>query len=206
MIDKLATSLGRRDEVPNRELAKEIAAENDTAAVKELAEHLFDKDKNIAADCIKTLYETGYIKPELIAGHYESYIRLLKSKNNRMVWGAMIAMSTIAVIGADKLYPYTGIFAGLLKTGSVITIDCAVKTLAGIASAKPEYAHGVMPALFEHLRTTRPKDIAQHSESILPGVSPEFRDEFAGILRARESDLIPSQSARVKKVLKKLGV
>ena len=36
VIDKLASTLNRRDEVPNHELAKQITDKNDKKAVKEL--------------------------------------------------------------------------------------------------------------------------------------------------------------------------
>ncbi|OHD57192.1 MAG: hypothetical protein A2014_12920 [Spirochaetes bacterium GWF1_49_6] len=204
-IDRLAASLGRRDEVPNQELAKELREKNDTAGIGEIAVHLFDKDKNIANDCIKTLYEIGYAAPALIAEYSDSYVKLLKSKNNRMVWGAMIALSTIAAIRADELYPHTNLFAELLNTGSVITVDGAVRVLAGIAAGKAEYARKIFPILFDLLKTTRPKSVPQYCESILPAVSPEFRDEFIRALRSRENDLSPTQSARVDKAIKKLG-
>ena len=35
--------------------------------MREIAENLWNKDKNIQADCIKVLYEVGYIEPPLIA-------------------------------------------------------------------------------------------------------------------------------------------
>ena len=59
VLDRLASSLGRRDEVPNQILAKQIVAKNDKVAVKELAENLSNKDKNIQSDCIKFLYVIG---------------------------------------------------------------------------------------------------------------------------------------------------
>ena len=40
---QLATSLNRRDEVPNEELAKQIAKSNDKKSVKELIENLNKK-------------------------------------------------------------------------------------------------------------------------------------------------------------------
>jgi hypothetical protein len=36
VLDKLASALGRRDEVPNQELAATVARTNDPAAVREL--------------------------------------------------------------------------------------------------------------------------------------------------------------------------
>ena len=40
IIEKLASSLGRKDDVPNQELAKEIASKNDKTAINELLEIL----------------------------------------------------------------------------------------------------------------------------------------------------------------------
>ena len=74
-IDKLATSLGRKDDVPNQELAKGIAETNDQSAVA-----------------------------ELIADFYQYFLGLLKNKNNRLVWGAMIALKTISNIRPKEIY------------------------------------------------------------------------------------------------------
>ena len=59
VLNRLASSLGRRDEVPNQELARDLAGKKDKAGVREIAENLWNKDKNIQADCIKVLYEIG---------------------------------------------------------------------------------------------------------------------------------------------------
>ncbi len=56
VIQKLASSLNRRDEVPNQELAKQIAGKNDKKAVKELIDNLANKSRDIENDCIKVLY------------------------------------------------------------------------------------------------------------------------------------------------------
>ena len=84
VINRLAHSLGRRDEVPNQELARDLAAKKNIAAIKEIVENLANKDKNIQADCIKVLYEIGVIDPDLIADYAEDFVKLLMSKNNRL--------------------------------------------------------------------------------------------------------------------------
>jgi hypothetical protein len=86
VTQKLATSLGRRDEVPNQELARDVAAREDKAAIKELVENLSHKSKDIQNDCIKVLYEVGYEKPKLIAPYLKDFLALLGSKNNRLQW------------------------------------------------------------------------------------------------------------------------
>lgn len=75
IIPKLAISLNRRDEVPNQELAAEVVARGDTAAVTELVVNLSNKNKAIRYDCIKVLYEIGYAEPKLIAGHGRRLLR-----------------------------------------------------------------------------------------------------------------------------------
>src|SRR4051794_31143598 len=104
VIDKLASSMGRRDEVPNQRLAKQIASNNDTLAVKELVENLDNKNKNIQSDCIKTLYEIGEQKPELISQYVKTFINLLDCKNNRMQWGAMSAISSVVNENPKAIY------------------------------------------------------------------------------------------------------
>lgn len=81
IIELLASSLNRRDNIPNQELAREIAETDNYKAIRELIENLNNKDKKIQGDCIKVLYETGYIKPELIANYHKEFIDSLFFKN-----------------------------------------------------------------------------------------------------------------------------
>ncbi len=41
VVPKLACSLGRNDEIPNQDLAKEICQAKDEASIKELVAYLF---------------------------------------------------------------------------------------------------------------------------------------------------------------------
>ncbi|WP_417898078.1 hypothetical protein ABN702_17685 [Bacillus haimaensis] len=87
VVSLLASQLGRNDEVPNIELAHEIANDENLAGVEEIMENLSSKDKKIQYDCIKVAYEIGQVKPELISKYALTFIELLKSRNNRLVWG-----------------------------------------------------------------------------------------------------------------------
>ena len=57
LLNRLASSLGRRDEIPNQELARDLAAKKDSKGIHEIAENLWSKDRHIQAYCIKVLYE-----------------------------------------------------------------------------------------------------------------------------------------------------
>lgn len=201
-LDKLACSLGRRDEAPNQELARELIANRDTDGIREVAEGLASKDSAIRADCVKVLYEAGYLAPELVAPYALEFVKLLKSRDNRLVWGGMIALSTVAPLAADALYPHLAAIQKAFQAGSVITKDGGVLTLTGIAAANPAYNREISPFLLEHLRTCRPKDVPQHAEKTLPAVNAENKAEFIAVLEKRLEDMLGGQVTRVKKVIK----
>ena len=206
VLDRLAHFQNRRDEVPNRELARDLAAKKDRAGIREIAEHLWDKNTNIAADCIKALYEVGYIDPALIDGYVEDFVKLLKSPNNRLVWGGMIALAEAARANPDAVYQRLAEIKKAMDAGSVITVDSAVKALALTASAKAEYNAAIFPTLLKHLQTCRPKDVAQHSEKSLPAVTKANKTRFISTLEKRMEDLSGSALSRVKKVIKQASV
>ncbi len=58
-LSRIASAVGRRDEVPNQILARELAERRDTAAISEIAAGMKGRDKAVQADCIKVLYEIG---------------------------------------------------------------------------------------------------------------------------------------------------
>lgn len=204
VIDQLAYSKGRRDEVPNVELAKKLAAQGDRKGIKEIAENLWNKDKNIQADCIKVLYEVGYIKPELIGDYVPDFLKLLDSRNNRLVWGGMTALSEVALVRPKEVYAGRPKIFAAIESGSVITVDNGIKVLARIASAGSEYNKKLFPYLLDHLKKCRPKEVAQHAESTLIAVNAKNKKQFAAVLTERQRSLSPSQSSRIKKIGKQL--
>lgn len=202
VLNKIAFFQNRRDEVPNQELARELAQTRNTAAIGEIAANLWNKEPAIQSDCLKVLYELGYLAPELIAEYVEDFLKLLKQRNNRMVWGGMIALSTIASQQADKLFPYVNEIKKAMEAGSVITMDNGIRTLALVASQKDEYRQIIFPYLLDHLKTCRAKEVPQHAERTLPAVTSGNKSDFMHVLEKRLEDSSSSQAARLKKILK----
>ena len=201
VLNRIAYLQNRRDEVPNQELARELAEQKDRAGIREIAENLWNRDKNIQADCVKVLYEIGYLDPSLIADYAEDYLKLLRSRNNRLVWGGMIALCTVAELKADVIHAHLDEILKAMHAGSVITVDNAVKTLA-LAASNKAYRPAIFPHLLEHLRTCRPKDVPQHSEKSLPAVDASNKAVFIAVLEKRVEDLSAAQITRVRKVIK----
>ena len=202
VINRLARSLGRRDEVPNQELARDLAAKKNKAGVKEVVENLANKDKNIQADCIKVLYEVGVIEPNLIADYAEDFVKLLRSKNNRLAWGGMTALAEVAKANPDAVFKNLDAIKKAKESGSVITVDNAISTLANTAAASEKYNETIFPYLLDHLSNCRPKEVPQHSEKTLPAVNQANKANFITVLEKRMEDLSGGGLARVKKVVK----
>jgi hypothetical protein len=201
-LKRIAYFQNRRDEGPNQELARDLAQKKDREGIREIAENLWNKDRNVQSDCLKVLYEIGYIDPRLIAGYVADFLRLLKSKNNRLVWGSMIALGTVAELEADAIFEHVEEIKRAMAAGSVITKDNGVKALAGVASKKEAYRRAIFPFLADHLATCRPKDVAQHAEKTLVAVDGENKQVFVAVLEKRMVDLSGAQATRVKKVIK----
>jgi hypothetical protein len=202
VLNRIAYYQNRQDEVPNQELAHQLAEAEDRQGIQEIAENLWNSNVNIQSDCIKVLYEIGYLKPELIAAYSEDFIKLLKSRHNRLVWGGMIALSTVAVVAAGELDAHVPEIQKAMERGSVITVDAGVAALAGIASTSDERRRRIFPYLVEHLATCRPKDVPQHAEKILIAVSAENKGAFINTLERRMDDMNATQAKRVRKVIK----
>jgi hypothetical protein len=203
-LDKIAYFLNRRGEVPNQELARELAEIGDTAGIHEIADNLWNKNKNIRSDCLKVLYEIRYINPDLIADYAGDFLKLLQDKENRMIWGAMIGLGTIADRRATEIWARVDDVMSAVEHGSVITVVWGVKTLAGVAATDKKYRKKIFPFLMSQIKKCIPRDVPMHAESILPAVDKSNQQEFRSTLEARRTELTPAQLTRFKKVMKKL--
>ncbi len=200
-LERIAHFKGRRDEVPNQELARDLASKKDRAGIGEIAANLSNPDKDIQADCIKVLYEVGYIDPALISGYAEDFLKLLQSRNNRLVWGGMIALGTVAGLKPDLVYAHRLEIEKAMDEGSVITMDNGVLALARAAAKNEKYNKAIFPYLLNHLKGCRPKELAQHAEKTLPAVDSSNRSQFAAVISGRMKEVSGSALTRLKKVL-----
>ncbi len=205
VLTKLASASNRKDDVPNQILAKEIAEIRDSTAIQELVANLFHPDKAIQSDCIKVLYEVGSLQPDLIAPYTAEFVRLLHSRNNRLVWGAMTALGAVADKKADDLWSQIDVILDVTQRGSVITQDWGIRVLAAVSAKDKTYERRILPYLKTVLQKCRPKDFPRHAESCMSAVNAENYTEILPILEARMRYLNPSEVKRVEKVIRKIS-
>jgi hypothetical protein len=205
IISKLASSIGEKGSEANIRLAHEIAESDDKVAIQELVENLRNKDKRIQSDCIKTLYEISYIKPRLIVDYVNTFLELLKSKNNRMVWGSMIAIWKITPFKHKEVFANFEFINNIVKKGSVITIDCGVGIFSEL-NKFDEYRATTDPILEEILWNCPIKQLGQYCERILPSINKGNSEIYKTLIEKRITECEKeSQIKRLKKILKEIN-
>lgn len=205
VLHLLASSLNRRDEQPNIDLAHRIADENNSAAVAELVENLNNKSKNIRFDCIKALYETGARNPALIAEYVHHFLKLLDSKENRLQWGGMTALSAIAQSKPAELFEALGKIINTADKGTVVTRDHSMKIMAQLAQVDA-YNEDVVPLMIEQVLASPVNQLPMYVEFTAPVVRSGQEEEFIAALQTRLAELDQEpKRRRLEKVLRDLA-
>ena len=202
-LEKLACSLGRNDEEPNIKLANDLIKTKNKKGIKEIIDGINNPKEQIANDCIKVLYEIAGIVPELISEYADTFVQLLLSRNNRLVWGSMTALSKIAALNPAEAFKNLDIIVKAYKKGSVITVDNSISVFAELAKADKKYEKAIFPIIIEHLEKCRPKEVAQHAERAFVCVNKNNSAKFKEILLKRMDILTEPQKKRVNTLLKR---
>ncbi len=204
VINQLSSSLGHKGNDANIALAKELAETENSDAIKELVENLKNKDKKIQADCIKTLYEVAYIKPDLIASYYSEFLELLSNKNNRLVWGGMIALMTITDLKSKELFESLDLISDTVNQGSIITIDSGVEIYAKL-NKYSEYQDKVENLLTDQLWKCPIKQLPKYMEKSIISITEWNKEIYKKIINERKPECEKdSQVKRLDKVLKQI--
>jgi len=200
MIEKISYFLGSRDEAANIALAVQLSETENIEGIREIVNGLREKSQ-ISNDCIKVLYEIGERNPNLIADYVSEFLGLLDSKNNRMVWGAMMALSRIAYLTYNEIFSNLNMVLNAYKVGSVITIDNSISVFAELVKANVDSQNQVYNILINHLSTCRPKEVGQHAERAYICINEFNSEEFKQVIQQRMDSLTEPQKKRVNKLI-----
>lgn len=182
-----------------------LVADKNKEGIKELADNLFNKNKLIQGDCIKTLYEVGEREPLLIAPYADTFIKLLESKNNRMVWGAMTALSACAHLCKAKVYKAVPHLVAIADMGTVITRDHAVNILVTL-SAEHKYAKQILPLLMEQILAAPVNQMPTYAEKTFAVTDDEHKQRLLQVIQQRLPEIEgEARQKRLAKLIKKLS-
>lgn len=202
VFNYFSSSLGKTDESANISLAKQIVSVEDNEAIKELIQLLQSKNKRIQHDCIKVLYEIGYLSPIMIAAYYLDFITLLTGKDNRVQWGAMTALDAILLLQHEAIFPLLPQLIAIAEQGSVITRDKCIAILIKYLSLEHE---DVFPLLHEQLLKCPPNQLPMYAEQALKVIPRQYKTDLSKMLTNRLDGVEKeSKKTRIRKVIKKL--
>jgi len=202
MIELLACKLGRNDEAPNIDLAETLCNNADRLGILEIVAAYKSKETAVADDAIKVLYEIAKRQPQLVADFVADFIAGLAAKNNRIIWGSMMALAYIAPLTSTNIYQHLNEIVMAYRQGSVITIDNSISVFAALCKADSGYCKELLPLLIEHFSSCRPKEIPQHAERLQASLSDHAKKEILNIINSRITELSASQVLRLKKIIR----
>ncbi|MBL7772796.1 MAG: hypothetical protein JNM95_08045 [Chitinophagaceae bacterium] len=204
ILNKLACSLGRRDEQPNIEAAIWIASTKNAQAMKELISLLNDKRKEVQSDSIKAIYEAGERCPELLLPYAEVFIGLLSDKHNRLQWGGMTALCAVAPLIPTKVYKAVPILLEAAEKGTVITRDYAVNILV-ILGREKKYQKEMFLLLNEQLLHCPVNQLPSYAEKTATILTDKNKIVFLHTLQQRMVTLdIDTKRKRLEKLIRKI--
>ena len=200
VLARLASALGRGDEKPNQELAAALAASGNSDDIAVLAHALA---KPLRHDAIKVLYEIGALRPDLIAPHAQAFLTALKSRDNRIVWGALTALDTLAATASELIAAHLPDILDAADQGSVIAKDKAVSMLATLAANGNSFAWDRLLAI---LRTSADNQTPMYAEQALRAAPMQNVEALAEVVGARAGSIPQSaKRTRLEKVLRRLA-
>jgi hypothetical protein len=176
----------------------------DKEGIREIADNLDNKNQKIRSDCLNVLYEIGYTRPGLIAPYADKFLELLDDRNNRVVWGGMIALANLAESNSRPIWDKVDSVIKAIDNGTIITLVWGIRTLARVAAGNTSRMRYVLPKLQKHLQTCSPRDVPTHLEGMLPIINQANWKSLSRIVKSRMKEMSTSHVSRLKKVLKEI--
>lgn len=202
VIDELSTSLKLKIQEPNIALAKQIVENNDQAGIIELINEL--NNKKLAGDCIKVLYEIGYLNASLIDNYADIFLKLLAHKDNRMQWGAMTALAEVSKTKPEVVYENLSDIIYAANNGSVITKDQAFNILIRLAKLETYY-DDVFSIINNQLSIAPNNQFPKYVEQTFEIIKPSDVEILIKTIELKIDTIdVLSKRKRVEKILDKL--
>jgi hypothetical protein len=202
LLARLAVSVGRSDEMPNLELAADIVFADDADAVAVLIGIIERHDETHAPDAARVVAEVGTRAPDLVLGHAERLIEMIDPTRREMLPFTMLALSPVASKHAEALWSSRELFwqalADLTQPADLAQAG-AVRLLASLCAAGPDYARTLAGGLVDLLGKCMPRDVAFFAESVLPALGAAHSHRAKPVLDRRLKELTPAEVARLRR-------
>lgn len=204
--DHLAYSQQRKDQEPNKKLAKQIVESEDSNRIEELLSFWKTKPhKEHQKDCALTLAWIAQLRPSLIAPHTLYLLSRLNDPINRVIWGSMIALAEIAHLDISGIYRELPMILNAMDKGTVVTRDHGFRILVTIYQ-EDLYQEDIFCLILEQLSTAPSNQLGQYTERLLVVLQPHHKNDLIRTLEDRQQDITNlNHLNRLHKNLKKIS-
>ncbi|UII79634.1 hypothetical protein [Flagellimonas sp. CMM7] len=138
----------------------------------------------------------------MIAEYYAEFLGLLSNKNNRLVWGGMIALSTISDLKSKELFESIEQISSTVNKGSVITVDAGVEIYTKL-NKYSEFQDKVENLLTDQLWKCPIKQLPKYIEKSTISINEKNKEIYQKIINERMTECEKeSQVKRLDKILK----
>jgi hypothetical protein len=198
-------SVSRSDDMPNLELAADIVVADDVEAVDLLVRVIERHDDAHAPDAARVLSEVGTRAPELLLEHVDRLLAMCDDTRKEMLPYTMFALAPLAPRHSEALWDLRDLFwaalADLTQPADMAQAG-AVRVLAALCSAGPDYARTLAGGLVDLLGKCMPKDVAFFAESVLPALGTAHSHRAKPVLDRRMKELTPAEVARLRRAVR----
>jgi hypothetical protein len=185
IVNQLASKMSSRSNEPNKAVA--IKCIETPELLEEIAGHLKDSDKKLVADCAEVMTEVALSNPSLIAEFTMDLIPLINSKDNRIKWESIHALSLVAHLVPDLIFSILPELEEIMhRDKSIIVRDYTADAIAGYAGTSPEAADNAYPILKKILILWDGRHAARALEGLINiyKVKPLLKNELGKIADA----------------------
>ena len=203
--DKLAYSLNRKDQKPNKILATEIVNSLGASGVEELIAFFETKPhKELQKDCALTMAWVAEIKPDLVLPYTDYLIGKLEDPINRVIWGSMIALAFVAHLEKEKLFETLPKILDVMDAGTVVTRDHGYRIMM-VLYEDQRFQEDMFPLVLEQLSKAPSNQLGQYTERLVSVLNNLHIKSLVDVLEERRGDITNEHHLkRLNKNLKKL--
>jgi hypothetical protein len=205
ILSRLAVSSNRFDEMPNLELAAEIVFNEDRDAVSLLITVLERGDDVHGPDAGRVLAEVGIRAQELLVSEVSRLVSLISEENIVVLPAVLTALSPLGDRVVDDLWDLRDLFWQIVNEGQTeadAAQAAAVKLLACMCAAGPDFARTLAGGLVDLLGKCLAKDVALYAEAVLPALGTAHSHRAKPVLDRRMKELSPAEVARLRRAVR----
>ncbi|MCP4503318.1 MAG: hypothetical protein GY822_25560 [Deltaproteobacteria bacterium] len=205
LLERLAVSSDRYDDLPNQELASQIVFHLDEEAVSILVSVIEGHDDVHAPDAARVVFEVGSRDEELLLPMLNRLIALCCEEHYEMLAFSMYALAPLGKYAAESLWEMRELFWQAITdadTHMQMTQVGAVKLLSCLCAAGPDNARTLAGGLVDLLGKCPPNDVAMFAESVLPALGTAHSHRAKPVLDRRMKELTPAEVARLRRAVR----